>query len=75
MRPPEANGNFRSSGGKDKMYTSADDQPVLNEEIWRAWAHKNKLRQQATARKYKRAGGIALGLLALGAAIYLIAPK
>ena len=57
------------------MHTSADDPPVLNEQVWRAWAYKSKLQKRAAARKYRWLGGIALGLLTLGASIYFIVPK
>jgi hypothetical protein len=57
------------------MHISADDSPVLSEQVWLGWIHKKKLRQQAMVRKCQRLAGIALGLLAIGVAIYFIAPK
>jgi hypothetical protein len=50
------------------------DQPaVLDEEVWRAWLQKRKLREEAAARKAKMAGGIVLILLAIGCAVYRLA--
>jgi hypothetical protein len=52
------------------MLTGVENSPVLDEKVWRAWLQKSKLREQATARKVKIVGGIALGLLALAGAVY-----
>jgi hypothetical protein len=60
------------------MQTSTDDKSTVNvvdEEIWRAWVQKGKLREQATARKLKLLAGIALVLLALGGAFYFLAVR
>jgi hypothetical protein len=55
------------------MDTSIDDQAILNDEVWRAWDQKRKLREEKTARKIKIRAGIILALLAVGSAIYLLA--
>ena len=39
---------------------------VLDEEVWRAWVHKNHLREQATFRRLKIAAGIVLAPVAAG---------
>ena len=57
------------------MYTTTDDTPVANEEIWRAWVQEGKLREQATARKLKVVAGTALILLAIGSAFYFLAVR
>jgi hypothetical protein len=55
------------------MDISTEAQPVLNEEIWRAWIQKGKRREESAARKFKIVAGIVLLALALGTAIYLFA--
>jgi hypothetical protein len=57
------------------VYTPTDETPVVNEESWRVWVQKGKLREQATARKAKMLGGIVLALLAFGGGFYLLAVK
>ena len=58
------------------METLAVDQTaVLDEERWKAWVAKGKLREQATARKFKMIAGLALSLLAAGTAGYLLMGK
>jgi hypothetical protein len=47
-------------------------EPVVNEDIWRAWAKKGRLREQAGARKIKLAAGIGVVLLVLGSAYYWV---
>ena len=54
------------------MYTVADDPPAVNEELWRAWVKKGKLREAAVARKARILGGIVLVLLAFGIAFYFL---
>jgi hypothetical protein len=68
----------RSTKGKYQMETSTDDKSkvnVVDEEIWRAWVQKGKLRDQATARRLKLLAEIALVLLALGGAFYFLAVR
>jgi len=43
---------------------------VLDEKVWEAWLAKSRLREQATARKMKIAGGIFLILLVFAFAFY-----
>ncbi len=57
------------------MDTSTDDRPLVDEEIWRAWIQKGKLREEATARKLKKLVRIALAILALGTVFYLLAVR
>ena len=54
------------------MDTSTADRPLLDEEVWRAWIQKRKLREEATARKLKQLAKIALLLLAVGVVFYLL---
>ena len=54
------------------MDTSTADRPLLDEEVWRAWIQKRKLRGEATARKLKQLAKIALLLLAVGVVFYLL---
>jgi len=54
------------------MDTVIQQSPELDEQLWRSWMERRKLREQATARKMKMAGGIVLVVLALGAAIFRI---
>jgi len=44
---------------------------VLDEEVWRAWVHKNHLREQATFRRLKIAAGIVLAAVAAGC-VYVV---
>jgi hypothetical protein len=55
------------------MHTSKNDEPIVNEEIWRAWVQKGKLLDQAAARRGRLLGGIAVITLAVGAAFYFLA--
>jgi hypothetical protein len=58
------------------MSIAAENQPaVVDEKIWRAWLQESKLREKATARKAKVLGVIAVVLLALGLAFYLLAVR
>jgi hypothetical protein len=57
------------------MATPSIEAPALDEKIWRAWVEKRKVRERATARKMKIMGGVALGIFALGSAIYLLAVR
>jgi len=60
------------------MFIATENQPVVDEEIWRAldgwkavWLQERKLRDEAIARKAKVLGAIVAVLLALGSAFYL----
>jgi hypothetical protein len=57
------------------MYTATNEGSVVNEEIWRAWVQKGRLRDQAKARRGRVLGGIALIILALGIAYYFLASR
>lgn len=50
------------------MDNRTDDNPAIDEELWRAWVEKGKLRDKATARKLKVLAGI---VLALGTGFYI----
>jgi hypothetical protein len=52
------------------MLVAAENPAVLDEEIWRAWLQKSKLREQATARKAKLAAAVVLPLLVLAGVAY-----
>jgi hypothetical protein len=45
-----------------------EEQPVLNQEVWRAWVQNGKLREEAASRKNKKLAAIALGIALLAAA-------
>jgi len=55
------------------MYTSIDDEAVINEDMWRAWRQKSKLREKKTARKI--AATTILVILAAGGTLYLLMVK
>jgi hypothetical protein len=57
------------------MYTSNNDESVVNEEIWRAWLQKGRLRDQVAARRGKVLGGIGLVILGIGIAFYFLAVR
>jgi hypothetical protein len=57
------------------MSTATENQPVLDEKVWRAWLQNNELRHKGTARKATIVGVIVAVLLALGSAIYLFAVR
>jgi hypothetical protein len=57
------------------MYTSESNESVVNEEIWRAWLQKGKLRDQARARRSKVLGGVTLAILGVGMAFYFFAVR
>jgi hypothetical protein len=54
------------------MYTSKNDEFVVNDATWRAWIQKGKLRERAGARRGRLLRRIVLAILA-GIAIYFIA--
>ena len=43
-----------------------EQEPVVNEEVWRAWVKKGRLHEQAAGRKLKLGLGIVLVALAVG---------
>jgi hypothetical protein len=49
--------------------TPTRDLIPLNEEVWRNWLHKGRLREQAHARRRKRAAGIVIALAAIAFAV------
>ena len=57
------------------MIPSSIEQPVVNEEIWRACVQKGQLHDEATARKFKVAAGIVLSSLAIGSILYFFASR
>lgn len=57
------------------MHTATNDRTLLDEEVWQAWIQKCKLREEATARRLRKLAKIALLLLAVGAAFYLLVVK
>lgn len=64
------------------MFIATENQPVVDEEIWRAldgwravWLQERKVRDEATARKARVLGAIVAVLLALGSAFYLFVVK
>lgn len=48
------------------------DQTDVNEELWRAWVHRGKVREAAAAQKLKAVAGLAIGLLASATGLYLV---
>ncbi len=57
------------------MSTFIDDPGVLDEQVWRVWEHKRKLREEKSARKMKIAATIIIVLLAIGGIFYLLAVR
>jgi hypothetical protein len=54
------------------MSPSTEDQFVLNEEIWRGWNEKRKLRERQLARKVKIEAAVVFAFLAIGSIVYLV---
>ena len=54
------------------MNTYTEDQATMREELWRAWVQRGKLRDAASARKLKVVSGLAVGLAAGAAALYVM---
>jgi hypothetical protein len=52
------------------MPAATEQVAVLDEEVWRTWLQKRKLREEATARKARMAGGVVLILLVFGCVFY-----
>jgi hypothetical protein len=57
------------------MYAPKNDQIAVDEEIWRAWIDKGKLRDQAAARRARVLVNVALAIVAIGIAIYFLAAR
>ena len=57
------------------MPTSMNDQPVVDEQIWREWVQNGKRRERASIRRFTVMAGIAFLLLATGSTFYLFAVK
>jgi hypothetical protein len=62
-------------GKEAHMYASKNHQLAVDEEIWSAWVHKGKLREQAPARRGRILVKIALVVLAVGLALYFLAAR
>ena len=54
---------------------TTNEQIAVNEEIWRAWVHKGKLRDQAAARRARILIKIVLAILTVGLAFYILATR
>jgi hypothetical protein len=54
------------------MYQQQTSRTEVNEETWRAWVEKGRTLDQAAARKIKVLSGIALVIVAVAIAFYLI---
>ena len=54
------------------MYQQQTSKTVVNEETWRAWVKKGKTLDQAAGKKTKVLSGIALIIVAVAIAFYLI---
>ena len=52
------------------MATATVDEPVVDEQIWRAWVQKGRRREEETVRKMRLVAGVVVILLALGGAFY-----
>ncbi len=52
------------------MLVANEASPVLNEDIWKAWIAKSKLREQRTAHRMRVFAGLALSIFAIVAALY-----
>ena len=62
-------------GKEAHMYASKNDQLAVDEEIWRAWIYKGKLRDQAAARRVRILVNVALAIVAIGIALYFLAAR
>jgi len=58
------------------MMPPQEEQPVLDQEVWRAWVLNGELREEAASRRYKKRAAIAFGILVAAAAVFpLVGPK
>lgn len=57
------------------MLTSAENQPVVDPQIWNAWVEKRNRREEVSARRLKVFAGIAAVLLAVGSTLYILAVR
>ena len=57
------------------MNASKNDQVGVDEEVWRAWVHKGKLRDQAFVRRGRILVTIALVMFAVGLTFYVLAAR
>ena len=46
--------------------------PGLDEQVWRAWVHKGRLRDQAQTRRWRIIGGTVIVMIAIISAIYAL---
>jgi len=51
------------------------ESPALDEQVWRNWVHKGKLRDQARKRRWRIMGGIVIALVLVAGAIYTWLPS
>lgn len=50
---------------------SSPEDTVISEELWRTWSERDKRRERATARRWRRVvAGIVMSLVAIGSAVY-----
>ena len=55
------------------MNTFTEEPTGISDELWRTWEKKDKLREQASARRLKAVLAVVLGLVAAG--LYLLAVR
>jgi hypothetical protein len=57
------------------MDHSEDDNSIISQDLWRAWAEKGKRREEAMARKAKVFAGVVFILMAIGVGLYFLAVR
>jgi hypothetical protein len=57
------------------MNHSRDDDSIISQDLWRAWAVKGRRREEAMARKAKIFAGVVLILMAIGGGLYFLVVK
>jgi hypothetical protein len=57
------------------MPITTENEPVVNDEVWRAWVQKGKQREKAQVRRVKETVEIAAALLVVGGAVYFLIVK
>lgn len=60
---------------KQPHMSQSIEEPVVDEQIWRAWVQRGRQREQATGRKTKVLAGMILAALSAGSAFYLFAGR
>jgi hypothetical protein len=57
------------------MDDSAESSSVIHESLWRMWAHKGKLRAEASARRAKVLAGFVFVILVVALGVFVFATR